>query len=188
MTRIDAIVTRTVAQLDELLDVARLEANQSLQLNLQRTDLVALANRVVGEYQQTTTMHRLRVESEVPRLEGLWDAPRLDRILANLISNAIKYSPNGGEIVVHVRRGPEVVPHAHLIIQDPGIGIPETDLPQLFAPFYRGSNAEGRLPGTGLGLSGVRQIVEQHGGTIGVSSKEGIGSTFTVRLPIQCES
>src|SRR5262249_34505447 len=68
--------------------------------------------------------------------------------------------------------------------RDPGIGIPETDLPHVFDRFYRGANVAGRFAGTGLGLAGARQIVEQHGGAISVESREGIGTTFTVRLPL----
>ncbi len=188
LARIDAMVTRTVAQLDELLDVARLQADQPLQLDLRPTDLVALAQRVTAEYQQTTSTHQMRVLTDLATLEGRWDAPRLERILGNLLSNAIKYSPNGGEIVVEVRRRENPHPEALLMVHDHGIGVPKADLPRIFGRFYRASNAAGRLPGTGIGLAGVRQIVEQHGGTIGVRSEEGQGSTFTVRLPIECDS
>ena len=187
LARIDAMVTRTVAQLDELLDVARLEADQPLRLDLRSTDLVALAERVTSEYQQTTSMHQLRLKTDLTELEGHWDAPRLDRILGNLLSNAIKYSPNGGEIFVEVQRTDGPHPEAVLIVRDNGIGIPKGDLPQIFERFYRASNAAGRLPGTGIGLNGVRQIVEQHGGTINVASEEGHGSAFTVRLPISVD-
>ncbi len=188
LARIDTVVNRTVAQLDELLDVARLEADQPLQLNLRPTDLVALVERVTADYQATTSMHPMRVKTDFAAVEGLWDAPRLERILGNLLSNAIKYSPNGGEIVVEVRRGDPPHAEALLLVKDHGIGVPKNDLPQIFERFYRGSNAAGRLPGTGIGLAGVRQIVEQHGGTIGVTSEEGRGSTFTVHLPIQLYS
>jgi signal transduction histidine kinase len=67
------------------------------------------------------------------------------------------------------------------------MGIPQADLPRIFQRFYRASNTAGRLPGAGIGLSGVRQIVEQHGGTIAVTSEEGKGATFTVRLPMRSQ-
>src|SRR5262249_37818647 len=73
---------------------------------------------------------------------------------------------------------------AEIRVSDPGVGIPEADLPRIFERFQRGSNVE-RIPGTGIGLAGARQIVEQHGGTISVESDEGSGSTFTVHLPIE---
>ncbi len=73
---------------------------------------------------------------------------------------------------------------AVLAVQDQGIGIPAADLPHVFERFYRARNVSGRTPGTGLGLAGARQIVEQHGGTIAVESREGAGSTVTIRLPL----
>ncbi|HEV2122284.1 MAG TPA: ATP-binding protein, partial [Chloroflexota bacterium] len=100
-------------------------------------------------------------------------------------SNAIKYSPDGGDVVVDVSQ--EVVSgkaEAVLAVRDQGIGIPAEDVPRLFERFFRASNVNGRLPGVGLGLAGARQIVEQHGGTIEVTSALGKGTTFTVRLPL----
>jgi len=185
LTRIDSMVLRAVAQIDELLDVARLRANQSLELNTTPTDLVALARNVVQEYQESTPHHRIRIDATVDELLGVWDASRLDRVLANLLSNAIKYSASDSEIEVRValddRRSES---WATLSVRDRGIGIPAADLPRLFEPFYRASNAIGRKPGTGLGLAGARHIVEQHGGQIEVESQEGVGSTFTIRLPV----
>lgn len=181
--RIDAMVSKAIAQVDALLDLARLQSDQPLQLELQATDLVALARRVAAEYQMTTTMHRLTVETDLPELYGVWDARRLERALGNLLANAIRYSPAGGDIVVRV--GLDVAETtAILSVQDHGIGIPAADLPRIFERFYRASNTRGRYPGEGLGLAGVRQIVEQHGGSILVESVEGVGSTFTLRLPI----
>ena len=70
------------------------------------------------------------------------------------------------------------------MVQDQGIGVPAADLPHIFERFHRAANVSGRMPGTGLGLPGARDIVEQHGGEISVQSEEGHGSTFTVRLPL----
>jgi signal transduction histidine kinase len=185
LARIDAMVTRAVGQIDELLDLARLQANQALALNLAPTDLVSLARTVAEEYQDAGTRHEITVRAAIRELSGVWDGPRLERVLGNLLANAIKYSPAGGQIAVAVKReecGPAI--WAVLSVRDRGIGIPAADLPHLFQPFYRASNAVGRLRGTGLGLAGARYIVEQHGGTISVESQEGGGSTFTVRLPI----
>jgi signal transduction histidine kinase len=185
LTKIDTMITKAIAQIDELLDLARLQADQPLPLNLQPTDLVALVHRAAAEYQQMSTRHRIRVEEDLPELYGIWDALRLERLLGNLLSNAIKYSPDGGEIIVKVgQEDGETNGVAILVVSDQGIGIPAADLPHIFDRFYRAANAIGRLPGNGLGLAGGRQIVEQHGGTIVAESQEGAGTTFTVRLPI----
>ena len=185
LDKIDDMVTRAVGQIDELLDVARLRASQSLELDTAPTDLVSLAQGVVEEYRQASSDHRIRVEAAVDEVLGVWDSARLERVLANLLTNAIKYSEPGSEIVVRVALDERAAESwATLSVRDRGIGIPSEDLPRLFEPFYRASNAVGRKPGTGLGLAGARHIVEQHGGRIEVESAEGVGSTFTVRLPV----
>src|SRR5207244_3336969 len=98
--------------------------------------------------------------------------------------NAITYSPGGGEIRVTVAREDVAEPWAVLRIQDAGIGIPPADLPRIFERFQRGSNVVGQIAGTGVGLAGAKQIVEQHGGTIAVESTEHVGTIITIRLPL----
>jgi len=192
---IDAAVMKMTGQIDELLDVSRLQNRRRLDLELRQTDLVALVRRTAEEQQQTTTAHTIRVEVGAARLTGRMDPGRIERVLANLIGNAIKYSPGGGEILVTVGREHGLTPAiateaapaewAVIAIQDQGIGIPARDLPYVFERFHRAGNASGRISGSGIGLAGARQIVEQHGGTISVESVEGKGSIFTVRLPLQ---
>ena len=184
LTQIDTTATKMAAQISELLDVARLQAGRPLDLDRRPTDLVALARRAVEEQQKTTDRHTIRLEPIEPDLVGDWDPDRLDRVLSNLLSNAIKYSPGGGLITVVVRRhaGP-TGDGAALEVQDDGVGIPAADLPHVFERFHRASNV-GRIEGTGIGLASVRQVVEQHGGTVSAVSRAGTGSTFTVWLPL----
>jgi signal transduction histidine kinase len=105
-------------------------------------------------------------------------------VLANLFSNAIKYSPEGGTITVTLGHEVDHIgTWAVVRVRDHGVGIPAQDLALVFQRFHRGSNVTGRISGTGLGLAGARQIVELHGGTISVESEPGSGSTFTLRLP-----
>lgn len=144
-------------------------------------DLVALARDVAREHAITSGRHSIRVEAEAESTEGQWDRMRLERVLNNLLSNAAKYSPAGGEIVVRVRTdGDEAV----LEVSDSGIGIPPADLARIFVRSSRGSNVIGRISGTGIGLTLVRQIVEQHGGVVAVESELERGTTFRVRLPL----
>ena len=175
------------ALIDELQDVSSLQIGRPLTLRRRPTDLVALARDEVEQAKETAPRHRLRLESSLPALVANVDPGRLRRVLDNLLANAIKYSPGGGEVVVTLRReGPDAggTPWAALAVRDRGVGIPAADRPRLFERFYRASNVAGRIAGSGIGLAGVRQIVEQHGGTIDVESVEGQGSTFTVRLPL----
>jgi signal transduction histidine kinase len=112
---------------------------------------------------------------------GRWDPDRLDQVLTNLVSNALKYSPEGGEVRVGVRRDDG---EAALTVSDQGIGIPPAERATLFEPFARGAAARRIAEGTGLGLSIAATIVARHGGTIACESEVGVGSTFTVRLPL----
>jgi PAS domain S-box-containing protein len=172
--------TRMVGLINELLDATRLEAGHSLDLELGPTDLVALARDAVLMYQHVSKASQLRFETTLPALVGTWDAGRLERVLANLLSNAIKYSPAGSEITVGVSRDND---WGVLTVEDHGIGISAQDIPQIFERYWRASNVAGSIPGTGLGLAGARDIVDQHGGSIVVQSEEGLGTTFVVRLP-----
>jgi signal transduction histidine kinase len=187
LASIDAATVKMLSMIGELLDLARLEAGRPLDLNWQPTDLVALVRAGVESYQQTTDRHRIVLETDADELIGEWDGPRLERVLDNLLSNAVKYSPDGGTITVRVRRElGEHGPYALLEVEDHGIGIPAADLPHVFDRFHRAANAAGRFSGAGIGLAGAKQIVDQHGGSIGVVSTEGDGACFSVRLPLDC--
>ncbi len=121
----------------------------------------------------------------MPTLEATVDEIRVHRVLANLLTNAVNYSPNGGVVRVTVKASDGADgKFALLIVCDEGVGIPQDDLPHVFDRFHRGANVVGRFAGTGLGLSSARELVEMHGGTISVESGEGKGSTFVVRLPL----
>ncbi len=176
---------RMSAMTEELLDVTRVQAGQPLELRREATDLVELARRAVADHEAAGSGHPLRLSTTAGSLVGEWDAARLARVLDNLLTNAEKYSPEGAEIDVRLSitlDGPG--PWAVLAVQDRGIGIPATDLERVFEPLQRGTNVDGAADGVGLGLAGVRQIVEQHGGAVAVESAPGEGSTFTVRLPL----
>jgi signal transduction histidine kinase len=196
LAEIDTATNRMTRQINELLDAARFQRGAGLELQRRPTDLVALTRRVADEQQKTTEHHRIRVGSSSEKLIGPWDEERLERVVANLIGNAIKYSPGGGEIDITLCRESGALPGAWkrgddratewalLIVQDRGLGIPSKDLPHIFERFHRGRNVAETISGTGIGLAGAKQIVEQHGGTITAVSSEGAGSTFTVRLPL----
>lgn len=185
LDEVDRAATSMAALIDELLDIAQIEAGQSIPLNLREIDLVALVRAVAESAASQARGHNLLVEADPPVVLGRWDAGRIERVLVNLVSNAIKYSPSSSTIMLTTtveQNGTETL--AVVQVKDEGIGIPEADLPRILTRFQRGSNVHG-VPGTGLGLDAVHRTVEMHGGSIRVESKEGAGSTFTVRLPIQ---
>jgi PAS domain S-box-containing protein len=181
---IDAAAVQMDALIDEMLDLARIQAGEPLHLNREPTDLVLLVRESIAAWQKTTDTHALRADLPIPELVGNWDVARLRRVLGNLLSNAIKYSAVGGTITVAVaRETTEASDWAVTTVQDEGQGIPAGDLPLLFARFSRGSNAAG-MAGTGLGLAAAREILQQQGGTIALASQAGKGTTVTVRLPL----
>lgn len=184
LTAIDAGAGRMAGMIDELVDVARLRAGQPIELRRQPVDLAALAQRHVEEMQRLDDRHQFILEAGDAPVFGMWDSARIERVVANLVGNAIKFSPRGGPVTIRVGRGEAFGgPCAVLSVSDQGVGIPASDLPYVFERFHRGRNV-GSIRGSGIGLAGARSIVEGHGGTIAVESAEGTGSTFTVRLPL----
>lgn len=126
--------------------------------------------------------HRLQFKqsSELPEFYG--DSDKLEQVLYNIISNSIKYTPNGGKIIV---RAGKVYHEIHIEVQDTGIGIPEKDLSRIFERFYRVDKARSReLGGTGLGLAISKSIIDSHGGQIHIDSKPGEGTSVLITLPI----
>jgi phosphoserine phosphatase RsbU/P len=183
-----AMVTRHTSRMErligELLDVAQLQAHRELALSLSGFDLAALVREAVDDLPVAST-RRIKLDLPTQPLVGTWDRQRIERIIGNLLSNAIKYSSADSGIDVVVDLGTSAAT-ARLRVTDRGIGIPAAELPMIFEWFARGTNAKrGLAPGIGIGLAGVRQIVEQHGGAISVTSQEGRGSTFLVELPLE---
>jgi signal transduction histidine kinase len=163
----------------DLLDVARVEQGK-LVGQRERLDLAAVTREACARH--TTDLHRYVFDAP-DKLEGYYDGTRMMQLLDNLLENAAKYSPSGGEVQVRLRQDGA---SARLTITDPGIGIPASDLPYLFDRFHRGSNVDDRaFVGLGLGLFICRGIVEQHGGSIwATSAGANQGSTFQVAVPI----
>jgi signal transduction histidine kinase len=182
LTKIQVVASNMKTLLDDLLGLARLQAGQRLNLVREPTDLVALTRRVAAEYGDAN--HRILIVASKRKVLGVWDRWRLERVLAELLRNALKYSPERGDIRLGVAR--EVgdgAGWAVLSVRDYGLGIPASELRSVFEHFQRGTNAAG-IDGLGIGLASARQIALEHGGSLRVESREGVGSTFTLRLPL----
>ena len=171
--------------LDELLDVALIRDQKQLFLRKEPTDLVELLDHVCAtQALTTTTQHTIQFEAADQTVIGFYDTARIERVFENLLSNALKYSPDGGEINLTLQTDTEAsATWAVIRVRDHGIGIPQRDLKNIFERFQRGSNV-GQIKGNGIGLASARYIIEQHGGVLEVESTEGRGSLFTIRLPI----
>ena len=184
LKNIRASTTQMSDLIDQLLDFARVQMDRPLELKLAPTDLVELIRRTVESYAEVSERHDVRFVAPTEPIVGEWDAARLERVVQNLVGNAVKYSPDGGDVMV---RATVVRPDGRawgvVTVEDHGMGIPAPDLPHVFDRFHRATNVS-EMPGTGLGLAAARQVIEQHGGSITVSSELGRGSTFEVRLPL----
>lgn len=147
---------------------------------------VALDDVLMDVYQQIKLLagERITVKlTEIDQLQVLGDRDRLKQVMLNLASNAVQYTPMGGQVMLALRRAGN---RAQFVVSDTGPGIPPDDLPHIFERFYRGerSRRRGQATGFGLGLSIAYWIVRNHGGVIDVASREGVGTTFTVWLPL----
>jgi len=169
---------------NELVQLSQIESGQ-VSLNLRpgsvRELMLSAAKRMQLQADRARLTLRVDSPSELPVVR--MDVARLEQVLVNLIHNAVKFTPPGGEIVLTA----ETVPGAMLFaVRDTGIGIPPEDLPRIFERFFKTdrSRAGG---GTGLGLSIARHIVESHGGKIWAESIEGTGSTFFLTIPLEAE-
>ncbi len=166
--------------LDDIMLLSRADLI-GIQLNRTAVDLDQLCRDVTAEIQWIAgEKHRILFFGDGQCQTAYIDEDLIRRVLINLLTNAVKYSPEGGKVLFMLNREDD---DAVIEITDNGIGIPASDIDHLFQTFHRAGNV-GSIPGTGLGLTLVKQAAELHGGTIQVISAEGVGTTFTIRLPI----
>lgn len=179
--RIQSSVHHLTQLVSDVLVLSKAEAGK-LEFNPVSLDLVAFCRELVEELQLTVrTEHNISFMCLDSGIEACLDEKLLRQFLSNLISNAIKYSPEGGNIQFELFGEQDAVTFR---IRDQGIGIPLKDQAQLFEAFHRSSNV-GTISGTGLGLAIVKRCVELHGGQIAVESEVGVGTTFTITLPLR---
>ncbi|MBC8076660.1 MAG: GAF domain-containing sensor histidine kinase, partial [Chloroflexales bacterium] len=172
---------RLNTMIGSLLDITRIQTGR-LAIERRPLDLRAVLETLVHELEPTLDQHTIALECASASLPLMGDELRLEQVFRNLLGNAVKYSPQGGVVRVHIsQQGEEAV----VAVSDDGVGIPAAALPHLFERFYRAANSDQhQISGIGIGLYVVQEIVTLHGGTVDVASQEDVGSTFTVRLPI----
>ena len=183
-TRLGHIV-RAAHRMGELIDhFLEVTRGQERPLKREPMDLLAMVRGKVRELEANASRHFVLEVPDGRDFTGEWDAHALERVLENLMGNAVKYSAAGSTVTVHLAvEEVEAQQFVLLAVTDQGIGIPASDLPFVFERFHRGRNVSRDVSGSGVGLASARRMVELHGGTLAVRSVEGQGSTFTVRLP-----
>jgi signal transduction histidine kinase len=171
---------RVLRLADDLLVVARADAGR-LDIEHAEVDLAAVARESVETASARAEDSRVALGLRTDGRALVWgDAQRLGQVIDNLVGNAIKFTPAGGQVSVSVERRNG---HVHLEVADTGIGISEAEHEQVFERFYRAEAARKGLEGTGLGLTIVKTLVEAHRGSLSVDSEPGAGTTFAVDLP-----
>ncbi len=177
--------------IDELLDVSRLEQTP-IRMQKSYQDFLAPLKRIIDIYRSTNHKHELCLTlEEMPEtdlLMGWFDMPRVEQVLHNLLTNALKYSPDGGKVEVGVRATRAACGEMQEVlfwVTDWGIGIAADDLPHVFQRFYRVDKLDRSIDGFGIGLYITKELVQGHGGRIWVESIKGQGSTFFVALPLE---
>lgn len=184
VTQIELATSRLEAVVDDLLDFARIDAG-TFKLAFVDTEVNSQVREVLGGFGPQLAEAGIALTAELPQVPtpARLDAKRFAQVLTNLVSNAIKFTPAGGRVHVRLAVGTD---RLRLEVSDTGAGIAEEDLCKLFKRFSRLDNSTTReTTGTGLGLSISKVIVEGHGGTIGVDSEPGSGSTFWFELPMR---
>jgi two-component system phosphate regulon sensor histidine kinase PhoR len=180
LRKMDSNMRRLVALINDFLDFARIE-DAAHKMERASVDLAALIGEVIDDFRPLleSTRQRIDVDLDEGGVFAIGDKGRLQQVLTNLVANAIKFAPREGRIAVHAH---VLGPWCKVTVEDDGPGIPADMLPALFQRYSQiPTNADGG--GTGLGLLIVREIVEGHGGTVGVDSSRGSGSRFWFRLP-----
>ena len=182
IAKIEEETGHLVQMVNELLDLTRIERGGPIPL-VHDVDMSRVAQAAAGRLQPFAERQgvQLSVDAPGPSPVVRGDEERLGQVLVNLLHNAVKFSPRGGPVTVRVRTvGDEVV----TAVEDHGVGIPKAAIARIFERFYKVDRARVRGGGTGLGLAIARHVAEAHGGRIWVESEEGVGSTFSVALPI----
>jgi len=179
---VDRNSERLLELVSDLLFLAQIEAGK-LAIDVGSLDLKKVIEECIETSSAVADSRGVKLEATIerlPKIEG--DRVRLHQVLDNLLSNALKFTPSGGRVEVRLMRAGEA---AVLEVADTGFGIPEEEQARLFERFFRSSSAtENAIPGTGLGLTITKAIVERHGGRIEIESAENAGTTVRVRLPL----
>lgn len=166
--------------INDFLDIQRMESGNQI-YSMEKIPLAALTEEVINSFQIPAT-HHVSIQDQSENAIIIGDDERIVQLFINLLGNAIKFSPNGGEIIIKLVKDE---PFVKVSIQDQGIGIPESALPTLFQKFMRVDNsARRKIGGTGLGLALSKEIVSKHNGEIWIESQEGVGTTVYFTLPM----
>jgi signal transduction histidine kinase/DNA-binding response OmpR family regulator/ligand-binding sensor domain-containing protein len=201
LTQVNKNCHRLLRLINQVLDFRKLEAGQ-LKFEPKRDDIIDFLKEEVSVFEESAKSKNiyLNLETDISKLETWFDPDKIEKIMFNLLSNALKFTPHNGSITVHIsrieatkirtldlglRKPVKFSNWLEIIINDSGIGIAERNLDKVFDQFYQvKDNLKAAVGGTGIGLSVAKEMVKIHGGKISVESSEGVGTSFIVKIPI----
>ncbi len=175
---------RLLRLINQLLDLSKLEAGK-MTMQASQTDLVQFIKEIASSYESLAAEKKIKYffYPEAQELSMYLDNEKIEKVIHNILSNAFKFTKENGEVILYLKV--ENNQHVVISVRDTGIGIPDHQLDKVFDRFYQVDSSQTRdYEGSGIGMALAKELVELHHGTISVESKEGKGSTFTVRLPL----
>ncbi len=183
LTVINGESNRLQSLVEDLMEISRIESG-TMNIVTQSLDVATVLDKIITALKPTVSEKNIKLETNID--DGLGhlqaDESKIESVITNLISNAIKFTPEQGRITISAKQIQEEIA---ISVKDSGMGIPKEDLPKIFNRFYRVNRPGTQIQGTGLGLAIVSEIVKAHGGRIDVMSELNQGTTFTVVLPIE---
>lgn len=187
LTLIDKSVSRLLRLIDQILDISKLEGD-TLSLKVSQQDIVKRLEETVGAFYEFAVQKDItfKFQKEMKHLKGWIDEDKLEKIMYNLLSNAFKFTSEKGEVAILLSFADQGEDYVIIRVRDNGIGISEDKLPKIFEGFYQVRSGQMlNAEGAGIGLAYVKRLVALHHATISVESQEGIGSTFTIKIPVK---
>ncbi|GHO88304.1 sensor histidine kinase [Dictyobacter formicarum] len=182
LSRMDGQLNKLIKRINEMLDISIIESGQ-LEYHREAFAVNSVVQEIVETVQETTRTHHIVIEQQ-PYVQIFGDKDRIEQVLMNLLTNAIKYSPQANRVIVRVETDTNGS-NAIIKVQDFGLGIARSHQQHIFRRFYRVNEEKSQnFPGLGIGLYICDEIVKRHGGHISVQSEEGKGSTFSLVLPL----
>lgn len=179
LLKVRTSVTRLTELMESVLSASRLEAG-TIHMDLAPCNLAEMIIEVAGNHQEVNPSYKISTNVDNLPDYVVVDAKLIRQVISNLISNAVKYSPDGSDIRLETSSCADG--SVRIAVHDQGVGIPSSELDRLFERFFRASTSTG-IAGTGIGLHMVKTLVDMHGGSVDVTSEEGVGSTFSIYLP-----
>ncbi|MBN2687379.1 MAG: HAMP domain-containing histidine kinase, partial [Deltaproteobacteria bacterium] len=170
------------AIISDLLDISRIESGRGVAMVKVSSDMKKIVKDAASYFESVSAVHRFALDFPAEPVELLIDPEKMEQVLGNIFSNAVKYSPGGGVIKIV---GEISGDHYQVSVEDKGIGMTPEQAEKIFDKFYRVDSSNTAVPGTGLGMSIVKHIVEAHGGTVWVESEIGKGTTVRFTIPLK---